>query len=187
MEAAGCQSKHYPALFGTFLRGRADDDVARIGESRRGVCRDSLTRVRLFPASMERAAHQDIYNYLLGYAQRREDPAQVSERPQYPSFFFVLFGDTCKKTCTPTVDWQLSKIMIIRYPEQCQFWESSNLKVWFKKNRHSLILSSKMFYFLIISKFVRMSLSPEFVICSHFGSKIKSYSRFMSKPDNTIS
>lgn len=65
MEAAVCQSKHYPALFGTFLRGRTDDDIAWIGESRQGVYKDSNTYICLYSASIDRDAHQDIY-YLLG-------------------------------------------------------------------------------------------------------------------------
>lgn len=87
-----CQSKHYPALFGTFLRGRADDDI---GASRRGVYGVNHTYICLFPASIEkRAAHRDIY-YLLGHTQGHSGggaPAQVSERPQAGSnwVFFSL-------------------------------------------------------------------------------------------------
>ena len=74
MEAAGCQSKHYPALFGTFLRGRADDDIAWIGESRRGVCRDGRAYICLSAASIERKCTS---GYLLPAGTQRRD----SHRP----------------------------------------------------------------------------------------------------------
>lgn len=122
MEAAVCQSKHYPALFGTFLWGRADDDIAWIGESRQEVYRDNHTYICLFPASIDRAAQQDIY-YLSGCTQTtvEGDPAQVCEGPHWVSVFFFSLE----------IQWSLQYENVMTFTIMITVSSACSAEVWF--------------------------------------------------------